>query len=221
MTVAEMPLTRPRAGPSADANRHVVVEGVSWDMYCRLCDEIVRGGTRITYDRGRLEIVTLSQRHEQVKKIAARLVESYGALSGTPVEGLGSMTMRRRELDRGLEPDECYYVANAAVLADGHEVDLAVDPPPDLAIEVDLSPADIAKPPIYAALGVPEIWRYNGRRLAYLTRTTDGGYTEVDRSPALPGLPNEWMNDLVAIGLAQNQTAAVAELRRRMAAAAG
>jgi Uma2 family endonuclease len=218
MTVADPPQATSRRSKvdQPGSNRHVTVDGVSWGMYVQLCDEIVRGGTRITYDRGRLEIVTPSQLHEQTKKIVARIVEAYGVLAGVPVDGLGSMTMRREVLDRGLEPDECYYIQNAAILADGHEIDLAIDPPPDLAIEIDIPPPDIAKQPIYAALGVPEVWRYDGRRVAYLARQADGRYVEVERSLALPGLDNGWVNDLLAIGLARGQSAAVAELARRM-----
>jgi Uma2 family endonuclease len=218
MTVADPPQATSRRSKvdQPGSNRHVTVDGVSWGMYVQLCDEIVRGGTRITYDRGRLEIVTPSQLHEQTKKIVARIVEAYGVLAGVPVDGLGSMTMRREVLDRGLEPDECYYIQNAAILADGHEIDLAIDPPPDLAIEIDIPPPDIAKQPIYAALGVPEVWRYDGRRVAYLARQADGRYAEVERSLALPGLDNGWVNDLLAIGLASGQSAAVAELARRM-----
>ena len=79
-----------------------------------------------------------------------------------------------------------------------------------------VAPPDIAKQPIYAALGVAEVWRYDGRRVAYLTRQADGRYAEAERSLALPGLDNGWVNDLLAVGLARGQSAAVAELARRM-----
>ncbi len=173
------------------SERRLTLTGISWGTYVRLSDE-VGPGTRITYDRGRMEIVTLSERHERIKKMLARIVEAYADAAGIDAEGLGGVTMRREDLDRGLEPDECYYVAHAAVIIgqpEDAELDLSVTPPPDLAIEVDISPPEVAKLPIYAALGVPEIWRYDGRAVTYLARTADGQYAAVDRSPAFPDLP--------------------------------
>jgi Uma2 family endonuclease len=150
-----------------------------------------------------------------------RIIECYADAAGIVAEGLGSMTMRREDLDRGLEPDKCYYVANAAVMAgrDESPLDLTVDPPPDLAIEVDISPPDVAKQPIHGAMGVPEIWRYDGRAVAYLHRQPDGRYVVADRSASFPDLPLAWVNECLVIGLAQSQPAAAAEVRRRVAGA--
>ncbi len=220
MTQMDASVTMPLPPASAPANpgRRLTVTGVHWETYVRLCDDIVRGATRITYDRGRMEIVTLSERHERIKTILARIIEAYADAAGIDAEGLGGVTMRREDLDRGLEPDECYYVANAAVIIgqpEEAELDLSVTPPPDLAIEVDISPPEVAKQPIYAALGVPEIWRYDGRAVTYLVRAADGQYAAVDRSLAFPLLPVEWVNEALAIGLARGQRAAAVEVRRR------
>jgi Uma2 family endonuclease len=217
MTLLDAP-ELPTPVPAVDAERRFTVGGVRWETYVRLCDDIVRGATRITYDRGRMEIVTVSRWHERVNTVLGRIIECYADAAGIVAEGLGSMTMRREDLDRGLEPDKCYYVANAAVMAgrDESPLDLTVDPPPDLAIEVDISPPDVAKPPIYAALGVPEIWRYDGRAVAYLHRQPDGRYVVADHSLAFPGLPLAWVNECLAIGLTQSQSAAAAEVRRRV-----
>ncbi len=224
MTVLDIPATPLAAAaavppPMPAAEGRLTLTGISWGTYVRLNDE-VGPGTRITYDRGRMEIVTLSELHELAKKCLARIVETYSDGVDVNAEGLGGWTMRREDLDRGLEPDECYYVAHAALvlgLRGRRRLDLAIDPPPDLAIEVDISPPEVAKVPIYAALGVPEIWRYDGRAVTFLARTADGQYAAVDRSPSFPDLPAAWVNEALAIGLAQGQRAAAAEVRRRVA----
>jgi Uma2 family endonuclease len=219
-TPAPLPLPAvPTPAPIDGAEGRMTLSGISWEAYVRLNDD-VGPGTRITYDRGRMEIVTLSDRHERIKTCLARIIEEYADVAEIDAEGLGGWTMRRQDLDRGLEPDECYYVAHAALILGvlgERRLDLTIDPPPDLAIEVDISPPDVAKAPIYAALGVPEIWRYDGRALTYLARQTDGGYIAVDRSPSFPDLPAGLVTEALAIGLVQGQRAAAAEVRRRVA----
>ncbi len=221
MTLTDVLVAPPiAAGAVVDAERRMALAGVSWATYARLCDEVVHGPTKITYDRGRMEIVVVSNRHEWVKTILGRVIEAYADAVGIVAEGFGGMTLRREDLGRGLEPDECYYVAHAAATAgwgaEDHPLDLTVDPPPDLAIEVDISPPDVAKPPIYAALGVPEIWRYDGQAVAFLARAPDGRYVVTDRSLAFPDLPLAWVNECLVIGLTQTQSAAAAEVRRRV-----
>lgn len=224
MTLLDAPTMPPRPAvePAEDgAERRMTLTGISWETYVRLNDE-AGPGTRITFDRGRMEIVTLSELHEQVKKCLARLVEVYSDAAGIAAEGRGGWTMRRQDLDRGLEPDECYYVAHAAqviAIRRHRKLDLTIDPPPDLAIEVDISPPDVAKPPIYAALGVPEIWRYDGRRVSYLVRDSSGGYVASERSRAFSDLPESWVNELLEMSMRDWQSIALAELRRRAARA--
>ena len=218
MTLLDVPATPPAPAPMGGAERRLTLTGISWETYVHLNDG-VGPGTRITYDRGKMEIVTLSELHEIVKTCLARIIEGYSDAAGIDAEGLGGWTMRRRDLARGLEPDECYYVAHAALvlsLRGKRRLDLSIDPPPDLAIEVDVSPPEVAKAPIYAALGVPEIWRYDGRAVTYLARQPDGEYRVIDRSLSFPGLPLDCVNEALAIGLTQGERAAAAEVRRRV-----
>jgi Uma2 family endonuclease len=211
MTLASPPLLEPQAF-TPPVRRSVVLRGISWSLYQSMLAEIRSGAIRLTYDQGWLEIMTLSPLHEKVKTILARLIEAYADANGIDAEGLGSTTFSREELKRGLEPDECYYIAHAADVTGKNELDLSVDPPPDLAIEVDISPPDIAKQPIYAALGVPEVWRYDGRRVIPLLRAADG-YIESEKSIAFPNLPMDRLNEFLSIGLASSQSAAVRAMR--------
>ena len=191
-------------------------DGVSWSSYVALCDDIVSGATRITYDQGRMEIVTVSNRHERVRRVLTRLIAAYADASNTPVESLGSTTFRREDLQKGLEPDDCFYVANASVMFGMGDLDLSTQPAPDLAIEVDISPPDVSKQPIYAALGVGEIWRYTPERGVEFWVRTGPDYSVIETSRTFPRLTSKTINELLQIGLAIGQTAVAAELRRRV-----
>ena len=205
MTMTALPET-------AHVIRRVILDGISWESYQRLVNE-VGPSVRLTYDRGRLEIMSPSQLHERVKTVLARLIEAYSDEMEMTVEGFGSMTLGREILKRGLEPDECYYISNVQVALTKEKLDLSVDPPPDLAIEVDISPPGLERPPIYAALRVPEIWRYDGHLVMPLLLRPDGEYVASDQSPAFPDLPMAEVNRLLGIGLASGQSAAVRALR--------
>jgi len=194
----------------------VVLEDVTWDLYRHMLTEIGDGHTRLTFDQGRLAIMSPLPIHEQIKKVLARLVEAYADANDIAIEGLGSTTFKREDLQKGLEPDECYYIAHAAHIAGKEEVDLAVDPPPDLVIEVDISRPGIARQPIYAAIGVPEIWKYDGTRVIPLHLIRDR-YVSADQSLAFPDLPMTLVNEMVRLALTQSQTAAMKVFREWLA----
>ena len=131
------------------------MNGISWKLYRQLLAEVGDGHQRFTYDRGRLEIISSSPFHEQTKKVIARLIDAYADEAAISIEGLGSTTFSDEDLAKSLEPDECFYIARAHVMIGKREIDLAIDPPPDPTIEIDISPPDFARQPIYAARGVP------------------------------------------------------------------
>lgn len=202
--------------PKPEAERRVVLDGISWGLYQQMLAEIGDGHTRLTYDQGRLEIMSPGPRHERVKKILARLVEAYGEEMDIAVEGFGSTTFDREDLQKGLEPDECYYVANAGRMAGREDFDFAVDPPPDLAIEIDISPPQVGRQPIYGALGVPEIWRYDGNLVTPLHRTPAGTYITASHSLAFPDPSIEELNHVLRMGLERGQSTAVREVRQHV-----
>ena len=157
---------RAPCGPFGSRNGGVrlTLRGVSWSLYDQLLAVVGDGLPRMTYDRGLLELEMPSKTHETLKWIAGRFIEAYAEESGVDYDAAGSTTWRRAAIQGGLEADESYYIQNYARVR-GREVDLSVDPPPDLAIEIDLSPPDIEKSSVYARLGVPEIWRWRDGRL--------------------------------------------------------
>ena len=169
------------------AVNRVLVSNVSWHTYESLLTDLEeQPGTKLTYDRGWLEIMTPLVSHESSKKLLGRFVEAATEELNIEIRSLGSLTCKRQDLERGIEPDQCYYVQNEAVMR-GKEVDLSVDPPPDLAIEVDITSSSIDRMSIYAQLCVPELWRYDGSSLT-IYWLHEGIYQEKSDSPTFPSL---------------------------------
>ena len=169
----------------------VILKGVSWETYERLLAEHEgESGTRFTYDSGMLEILVPSARHEKPNRILASLVEVLAEEMALNIESLGSTTLKRPDLFKGFEPDSCFYIQHAEAMRDHEEVDLTVDPPPDLVIEIDITSPSLDKFPLYAAVGVPEVWRYDGTHVM-MYRLAGDLFVEVTHSVVLPLLTNE------------------------------
>jgi len=115
-----------------------------------------------------------------------------------PISSAGSTTLKAEWEERGLEADESYYIANESRVRGRDEIDLRVDPPPDLAIEVDISSSSLDQLSIYADLGVPEVWLYDGSLLKVHQLQSDGKYVQQARSPAFPFLPLEEIERFLA-----------------------
>jgi Uma2 family endonuclease len=184
--------------PVAAGGERVVLQGVSWELYERLGRELEGQHVFLTYDEGRLEIMTTSPEHEWWKTTAARLLELVALEWDVAVEGLGSTTFTREDLAKGLEPDECYYLRDIRQLARKRKADLRVDPPPDLVIEVDITHHAVDRERIYGAMGVRELWHFDGRTLTMHERQPDGRYAPIDGSLCLPGLrPSDFLRFLL------------------------
>ncbi|MGB7413774.1 MAG: Uma2 family endonuclease [Thermosynechococcaceae cyanobacterium] len=144
----------------------LVLSGVSWPNYQSLVHDLEhQPSLRLTYDCGQLEIRRYSDPHESYKKLLGRLVEALTEELDLEIRSLGSRTCDRKDLRRGLEPDQCYYIKNESAVWNKEQIDLQQDPPPDLAIEVDITSSSLDRLAIYADLGVPEVWRYDGLSL--------------------------------------------------------
>jgi Uma2 family endonuclease len=170
---------------------HIYVENIRWPTFLALLEDLGEHRGRLAYDEGRLEIVSPSMQHEHFKKLLGRLLEAFTVELGVEIKSVSSTTLMRDELKRAVEADECYYVQNEPAVRNKAEIDLARDPPPDLAIEVEVSRRIISRIPIYAALGIPEIWRFDGTTLRVCQLGTDGEYHKSERSTVFPELPLE------------------------------
>ena len=168
--------------------QRVVLHDVSWATYEHLlADHLDCSSPHFTYDRGTLEIMSPSGRHEHANRSIATLVEVLAEEWEMDLINLGSTTFKREDFQRGFEPDTCFYFQNAERIRGKDEIDLHVDPPPDLVIEIDITGGSLDKLPIYAALGIPEVWRYVGNRLLILALAVND-YVEVEESLILLGL---------------------------------
>ena len=170
------------------AEQRIVLHNVSWETYERLLAESDESpGTRFTYDGGALEIMTLSVEHENPNRTLAAMVEIVAEETGKDLVRAGSTTFKRQDLMKGFEPDSSYYIEHAPQVMGKRELDLVADPPPDLVIEVDITRSSLNRFPVFAALGVPEVWRFDGERVVFHVLTGDS-YVETGVSAALPRL---------------------------------
>lgn len=165
----------------------VQLSGISWQTYEALLAEIGDRQIRLTYNRGNLKIMVPSPEHEVYKKVMGRFVETLAEELDVKIEPLGSTTFKRPELS-GVEPDECFYIQNISAIKGKKRIDMNQDPPPDLVVEIDITSRSENSLQIYADLGVPEVWIYNGVRFS-INRLENGEYVECDRSLAFPSVP--------------------------------
>jgi Uma2 family endonuclease len=182
---------------TAEHAEHIVLGGVSWEDYEHLLDMIADRRLRHSYDDGVLEIMSPLKGHDRAKKALARLIESMALELDIEIQPIGSTTLRRRERRKGLEPDECYYVQHEAEVRDKADYVPGRDPPPDLAVEVDVTSSSLDRMPIYADLGIPEVWRFRDEQLVFYRLTNRGKYVRMDRSRAFPILTPDVLNDLL------------------------
>jgi len=134
-----------------------------------------------------LELVTPSMPHEEDADIVAQVVKIVSAVLGIPIRSVASTTFRRKDLQLGFEPDASFYVQNEPRIRGQREVDLAIDPPPDLVLEMEMSRSALNKLALFASMGIPEVWRCDGERVTIRILEHDG-YRESDVSHALPVL---------------------------------
>lgn len=172
----------------AQPDPRVILNDVSWRLYTHLLSEVGESpGTRITYDGGRLQIMVVSAGHDNPNRTIAEIVSFACLETGIDYCPLGSTTFKREDLLKGFAPDSCFYFANAELVRGLEEIDLAIHPPPELVIEIDITSDSMNKLPIFAAVGVAEVWRYSRSQVEIFV--LDGNaYRSAGRSAVLPAL---------------------------------
>lgn len=189
------------------SDQRVVMHGVSWKTYESLMADLANSrATRISYDRGRLELVSPSNEHEWRRRLIGRMIDIWTFEKRIPIRGLGSTTWKREGRQRGVEADECYFVLNEPVVRGRSGLDLESDPPPDLAIEVEVSDSSLGKLEIYADLGVPEVWRFGEQTLRIHQLGSNRKYKLAKESLNLPGFPTQDLADWIARAQAIDET---------------
>jgi Uma2 family endonuclease len=201
---------------TAPAEQRVLLREISWDTYVALADESEDRRNRMAFYQGTLEIMSPSMQHERCGWLIGRLVEAYCEETGTDICSVKSTTFRRADMLGGFEADESYYIGDVSFLLGKEEIDLTVDRPPDLVIEVDISRSSMSKFGIFGDLGVPEVWRFDGEQLRIYVHGEGDQYEEVAESTVLSPLASESLNRFLAMRGACSETQIVRQFRQSM-----
>ena len=192
----------------------VLLHNISWRTYRSLISDFESSpAIQLTYDRGTLEIRTPLAPHEASKKLLGRLIEAATEELDLEVRSLGSLTCDREDLERGLEPDQCYYIQNEGLVREIAQINLSKLPPPDLSIEIDITSSSLNRFSIYADLGVPEIWRFDGKKLTFY-QLQNGIYETILHSVALPILTSADLQQFVNLQLTLGENKLIKQFRQ-------
>jgi len=195
--ILEEPKTAIAAEP---AESRVMLRNISWKTYESLLEDLADcSAPRLTYDRGDLEIMSPQAKHESVNETIVLLMGIVSEELEIEIQGLGSTTFKREEYERGFEADACFYIEKAALVRGKDRLDLPADPPPEIVFEVDITGSSLHKDSIFAQLGVPEVWRYDGKNVEILVRSGDG-YRKSNVSAALPFISAEVLEKFISEG---------------------
>ncbi|MDY6783723.1 MAG: Uma2 family endonuclease [Cyanobacteriota bacterium] len=192
--------------------QQLLLEEVSWQQFETILTELgERRAARLSYSNGRLEIMVPLPEHEKAKELIGDMVKILLEARQVAFESLGSTTLKNERMTQAVEPDACFYIQHQAAVIGKNRLDMNVDPPPDLAIEIDLTSR--TQLDNYRMLGVPELWRY--RQQALQIHVLQGGqYVESDSSLAFPGLPIiELVNRAVRQSQGSGRTRAIEAFR--------
>ena len=185
------------------------IPDVRWEDYDQLLADLGDDyHVRVSYDCGCLEIMSPFPEHEEFAEVVLGIAREITRELGVKLETRGSMTIRSAWQAKGAEPDTCFYVQHALHIIGKRSLDFNIDPPPDIIVEIDLTNASQHKFSIYAALGVPEIWRYDGSQ-AYFYHLADEQYVETSHSRSFPFLISAVLAQFIEQSKTEGQDAAL------------
>jgi Uma2 family endonuclease len=179
--------TAPRPSATTAEQPRVLLQGISWDTYMSLLKDIGDGAPRLTFDNGDLEIEVPGRLHELIKSLVAEMITSAMKRMSISYEPAGATTWKQHAILKGLEADECYHIQSIQKVLGKSELDLTIDPPPDLAIEVEVTSPSLIKMEVYRGLKVPELWRVRADAICSMYRLDEAGaYQPISASIAVP-----------------------------------
>ncbi|MBX7170472.1 MAG: Uma2 family endonuclease [Pyrinomonadaceae bacterium] len=182
-------------------NQKLIMQGVGWDFYEEILAEYVDSNAlHFAYDDGVLEVEVPLPEHEVPSRILSDLVTIISIELNVNARNFGSTTFRQQKNTKGCEPDTAFYIKNEPKIRGLLKIDLTVDPPPDLVIEVDVTSPSLDKLPIYAALGVSEVWLYKGAEVEFF-QLVGKTYRKVSHSISFPVLSTEKSTEFLNKGL--------------------
>jgi Uma2 family endonuclease len=197
------------------AEQRVILSNVSWQTFEQLLKELGdKRATRLAYNEGLLEIMSPLGPHENSNRFIESLIGAIADELNLNLKRFGSLTLKREKKLKGAEPDSCYYIQNEPLVRSKQEIDLDNDPPPDLVLEIDITSGSLDKRPIYAAIGVPELWRYNGNKLeVFVLQPLSQDYQRVNQSPTFSWMPLDVIPRFIRQSLVDGETATLRAFR--------
>ncbi len=198
------------------AENRVLLNNISWETFNRLLEDLGnKRGSRLTYLAGELEIMSPLWEHESNNRFIESLIFVIVDELNINVKRLGSLTLKLDKKQKGVEPDSCYYLKNEPLVRNKRNIDLEIDPAPDLVLEIDITSGSLNKFPIYAAMKIPEIWRYNGNKLTvFILKDEDENYEKVNQSPTFPWLNLDLIPQLIKESLEIGETSTLKKFRQ-------
>jgi Uma2 family endonuclease len=191
----------------------LVLYAVSWETYEKLLEAFAEHPKlRMTYYKGTLELMTPLPEHETYSWTLGRLIAALSEEMGLEIRGLKSTTWRSKPKAVGKEADECFYIQNEAAIRGKLKINLKVDPPPDLAIEIDTTNSSIDKMAVYAELKVPEVWRFEDTKLT-INILADTDYVESETSLAFGSFPVKELTRFMQLDSQKGENARMREFR--------
>ena len=197
------------------AETRSVLDNIRWETFVDLSEQRRGSVPRMTFDEGVLELMSPGRLHENIGRLLGRLVETYTEVHNIEIVSVASTTYKRKDLQRAFEPDESYYIEHADQIRHKADVDLLIDPPPDLVIEVEITSSAIAKMKLFASMDIPEVWRHDGDRLA-MYRLVNGVYQQQESSSGIPGLSTAMITAVLNQRFEVGETALIRTFREQL-----
>ncbi|MBE9159611.1 Uma2 family endonuclease [Nodosilinea sp. LEGE 06152] len=195
-------------------SQHITLQRVSWSTYQALLQDMGdHRAARLAYDQGTLEIIMPSDLHEVLNRLLDRIITALTEELDLKIKAYGSTTLEREDLEQGVEPDSCYYIQNADQIST-LQLDLRTNPPPDLAVEVDITSSAQRRFTIYQQLQIPEVWQYTQRRGLVFYALVGGQYVECEVSPTFPQVSSQMLVTFLQMAPGEDDNAVVKSLRR-------
>lgn len=203
--------------PDISTTQRVILEGISWGTFQIMLQEMDdHRASRLAYDSGLLEITMPSSLHEIINRLLDRIIVALTEELNLKIKAYGSTTLTRGDLEKGIEPDSCYYIQKADQLLT-RKLDLAIDPPPDLAVEVDISSSSQRRFGIYRQLQIPEVWRYTQNEGVIIYQYCQDRYVECEASPTFSMITSQVLADLLNLAETEDDNSVIRSLRRWLA----
>lgn len=197
------------------AETRTVLKNVRWDTFVELAEQRSGSVPRMTFDEGVLELMSPRRQHENIGSLIGRMVETYTEVMEIEIQTVASTTFKRKDLQKAFDADESYYIEHAELIRPKEELDPSIDPPPDLVIGVEINSSAIQKLKLFAAMGVPEVWRHDGKQLQMFMLSNDK-YVPIETSRALGQLTAKIIDSFLVRRFDLGETAIIRQFRQSL-----